>query len=41
MHEEVNSFKFYAQLVLPNGQAIHDVIVDEVLGYGNASPNFV
>lgn len=39
MHERVNSFKFYAQLVLPNDEAIHDVTVQEVLAFGNASPN--
>ncbi|KAM2239902.1 hypothetical protein ACFXTI_009388 [Malus domestica] len=37
-HEWVNSMKFYAQLVMPNGQEILQVVVHEVLGYGNASP---
>ena len=39
MHEGVNSFKLYAQLVLPNNQLIHDVTVHEILAFGNDSPN--
>ena len=39
IHEGFNSFKLYAQFVLPNDKVIHNVTIEKILAFGKASLN--